>query len=223
MRSNSTSRSAACASRLEAPKASDSPHSPLYRNLRHFTESSAREGPFGNVLSAATAAVAGGSGPRDFPAQSVKRRLKISCARLESGDCRAWHVLENYVSSLLQFASQVRNARRQTWTPGSPMQALMLRILLILTLTVLHQTQLLGAVHPVPLEPNTDAKKCLECHQGLNEEAAVEDGETALGMGAVQRSGADWAGGESATESGRRLVSSVIKSCPAADFPIDRA
>ncbi len=31
----------------------------------------------------------------------------------------------------------------------------------------------LAAVHPVPLEPNTDAKKCLECHEDKTKGASV--------------------------------------------------
>lgn len=47
-------------------------------------------------------------------------------------------------------------------------------------LMLLWWTQLFGAVHPVPLEPNTDPKKCLECHEDKTKGKSVH---SAMAMG----------------------------------------
>jgi len=41
-----------------------------------------------------------------------------------------------------------------------------LRMAVLLVLTTISVARASAAVHPVPLAPNTDAAKCLECHQG---------------------------------------------------------
>jgi len=87
------------------------------------------------------------------------------------------------VSTLPQFASQGRSIPLQTAVrPRSSLQNLLLRILLVLSLTLLCRMQLLGAVHPVPLDPKTDAAKCAECHEDKTKGKAVH---SAIAMGCL--------------------------------------
>ena len=101
-------------------------------------------------------------------------------AAFQSGDFRAHYLPENHVKTLPQFVNQVRSFHAQS-VPSpdsssffsssySSLRGLMrrspaLRILLVLSLTLLCRTELPAAVHPVPLEPKTDSAKCLECHE----------------------------------------------------------
>jgi predicted CXXCH cytochrome family protein len=48
-----------------------------------------------------------------------------------------------------------------------------LRMAVLLVLAALSVTQASAAVHPVPLAPNTDAAKCLECHADKSKGKAV--------------------------------------------------
>ena len=61
---------------------------------------------------------------------------------------------------------------RKTAEPRSG-RAVVMHFLLGIALLALAATRASAAVHPVPLEPNTDAKKCLECHEDKTKGKAV--------------------------------------------------
>jgi predicted CXXCH cytochrome family protein len=93
------------------------------------------------------------------------------------------------VSTLPQFVSQVRNlypqialSPRSILMRHSTPRSLTLRIMLILSLTLLCRTQLSAAVHPVPLDPKTEPAKCLECHEDKSKGKAVH---SAIAMGCL--------------------------------------
>lgn len=87
------------------------------------------------------------------------------------------------MSTLPQFAREARNIPLQVAViPSSSLQSLLLRILFVLSLTLLCRLQLLGAVHPVPLDPKTDAAKCAECHEDKTKGKAVH---SAIAMGCL--------------------------------------
>ena len=87
------------------------------------------------------------------------------------------------MSTLPQFASKAPNIPLQVAIiPSSSLHNLLLRILFVLSLTLLCKMQLLGAVHPVPLDPKTDAAKCAECHEDKTKGKAVH---SAIAMGCL--------------------------------------
>jgi predicted CXXCH cytochrome family protein len=65
------------------------------------------------------------------------------------------------------FATQAQNQN-----PGiprsqrSPLTGLTLRIILVVSTAALCLPRAFCAVHPVPLDPNTETAKCIECHEG---------------------------------------------------------
>ncbi len=87
------------------------------------------------------------------------------------------------MSTLPQFENQVRNVHPHTISyPSSAVQRLALRIMFVLFVALLCRTQLFAAVHPVPLEPKTDAAKCIECHEEKTKGKAVH---SAIAMGCL--------------------------------------
>ena len=105
--------------------------------------------------------------------QALNRLLKISAPSAKAATVVHYHTLENHVSSLPQFANQVQRPSTRAWNPSSSWPTLVLRVLFVLSLTLLCRSYLFGAVHPVPLEPNTDAAKCIECHEDKTKGKAV--------------------------------------------------
>jgi len=67
------------------------------------------------------------------------------------------------VKSLLQSGSLTQKKKR----------AAVLPLAVTLALALLTGTRCLAAIHPVPLDKNTDAAKCLECHSDKNHGKAV--------------------------------------------------
>jgi predicted CXXCH cytochrome family protein len=78
------------------------------------------------------------------------------------------------VSNSPQFAIEARDLNMHNVViPTSSLQNMLLKVLLLLSLTLLCLANLFGAVHPVPLEPNTAAAKCIECHEDKTKGKAV--------------------------------------------------
>jgi predicted CXXCH cytochrome family protein len=105
--------------------------------------------------------------------QPLNRLLKIYALAAKAATFVHSHELENPVTSFPQFATQVQNPNPRAWNPNSSWPAVVLRIFFVLSLTLLCRSYLFGAVHPVPLEPNTDAAKCIECHEDKTKGKAV--------------------------------------------------
>ncbi len=107
------------------------------------------------------------------------------------------------MSTLPQFASPVRNVRTQVGpkfassisssstsyisisccpVSSSSVGSLLLRLILLLTLTIVCGSRVFAAVHPVPLDPKVDAKQCLDCHEEKTKGKAVH---SAIAMGCL--------------------------------------
>ena len=78
------------------------------------------------------------------------------------------------------FAARLANKRAEAHTLGVAQMAKMLGCLALLTLAVTRP--MLAARHPVQLAPNTDAAKCLECHEDKTKGKAVH---SAMKMGCL--------------------------------------
>lgn len=113
--------------------------------------------------------------------QPLRRLLKFSIPIGKAATVVQACPPENYVSTLPQFMSRIRNVDPQaTIISSSSTQAWLLKILFLLSLALLGRVPLLGAVHPVPLDPKTDSSKCLECHEEKGKGKAVH---SAIAMG----------------------------------------
>jgi predicted CXXCH cytochrome family protein len=75
------------------------------------------------------------------------------------------------VSHLPQFENLDRHT--EFVSAGRSFVSTILRFALLAALTALYLPTTFGAVHPVPLEKNTDAAKCLECHEDKTRGKAV--------------------------------------------------
>ncbi len=86
---------------------------------------------------------------------------------------------ENWVTCLPQFASQARKrgpelaGRHNALVTGIAIPGLVLRLALALSFAAICIPRASGAVHPVPLDPKTDAAKCIECHEDKTKGAFV--------------------------------------------------
>ena len=95
------------------------------------------------------------------------------------GDRRALSKGRGCVSPFRQFES---SGRRKEAAPSS----LRLPILLLLSLAMVWLPAAFAAVHPIPLDKNTDAAKCLECHEDKSKAKAVHSA-IALGCSELSR------------------------------------
>ena len=115
--------------------------------------------------------------------QALRPLLKISTLEIKAATFVQHSALENPVSALPQFISKSRNLPSPAVIiPTSSLENVLLKILFLLSLTLLCRANLFGAVHPVPLDPKTDASKCIECHEEKTKGKAVH---SAIAMGCM--------------------------------------
>jgi predicted CXXCH cytochrome family protein len=117
------------------------------------------------------------------PAQSLTWQLKNSTVAHWSATIVHYLWLEDRVSYFPQFENLGRPEQK---TPSSgavpPFCSPILRFALLLTLVAFCSPAALAGVHPIPLEKNTDAAKCVECHEDKTKGKAVH---SAIAMGCL--------------------------------------
>jgi len=183
MRSRPISISEARPLRPCALLASTQPLSAVGGGLRDFAALGEGEGSSAILSFKADTVVTPPFGRGDILIQRLKQLLRILTLPFKAATIVQENLPEKHVSTLPQFENQVRNTHLQVAIISRPSQQnLLLKILLLLSFTLLCRLQLFGAVHPVPLDPKTDSAKCIECHEDKSKGKAVH---SAIAMGCL--------------------------------------
>jgi len=106
--------------------------------------------------------------------------LSFSTLNLKAVSAVQEYAAVNYVTNLPRFHCENKARFESAIKVGLAPRDLALRILAILSLTLLFSSRLYAAVHPVPLDPKADASVCLQCHEDKSKGKAVH---SAIAMG----------------------------------------
>ncbi len=91
-------------------------------------------------------------------------------------------IVENYVTKLPQAGKNTGSAFTGLKSPAVSRTNLLCRICFVVSLALILRPELVGAVHPVQLDPKVDSAKCLECHEDKTKGKSVH---SAIAMGCL--------------------------------------
>src|SRR5438270_13439653 len=134
---------------------------PRHGYLGHFTNASAGEGPWSVAIRCSKISK---------PSECRSKALPLQ--RITSGEAKRHKVTLKGEGRALELVGGTRNvsvARQNRWRFETVRDGV-LQVLVVLFLAALPA---FAATHPVPLDKNTDAAKCLECHSDKQQGKAI--------------------------------------------------